>query len=200
MLQEAMKSNKLSPGDASKLAGKLSWGCSHLFRRFGRAMLRQCHVQHFFHWTVLYLCECVIIHRPLFDQKSRRDGKVGPELLRCLQWWSEMLKRNLAELRAWKEPVKRPVHLFCDAAGSPAHLGAVLFDGEQCLWTHMSPPENVLNNFRARQDNQIMGLELLAISLGFSTFAPWLRGRKVVVHCDNTGSEVLLVVCCFIGG
>eukprot|EP00973_Karenia_brevis_P002177 293821-Karenia_brevis.AAC.1 len=35
-----------------------------------------------------------------------------------------------------------------------------------------------------------MGLELLAISLAFCTFRQMLAGRKVVVHCDNTGAEV----------
>ena len=45
-------------------------------------------------------------------------------------------------------------------------------------------------NFRARRDNQIMGLELLAISLGMCSFEHLLTGRAVVVHCDNTGSEV----------
>ena len=34
-----------------------------------------------------------------------------------------------------------------------------------------------------------MGLELLAISLGLCTFEALLADRKVVVHCDNTGSE-----------
>jgi len=44
--------------------------------------------------------------------------------------------------------------------------------------------------FASRSDQQIMGLELLAISLGLCTFEHLLRGRNVVVHCDNTGSEV----------
>ena len=35
-----------------------------------------------------------------------------------------------------------------------------------------------------------MGLELLAISLGLSTFQEQLSGRKVVIHSDNSGSEV----------
>ena len=30
----------LLPGDASKLAGQLSWACTNAFRAFGRAMLR----------------------------------------------------------------------------------------------------------------------------------------------------------------
>ena len=39
-LESAISLRKLRGGDASKLAGKLSWGCAHLFRRFGRAMIR----------------------------------------------------------------------------------------------------------------------------------------------------------------
>ena len=35
-----------------------------------------------------------------------------------------------------------------------------------------------------------MGLELLAISLGMSTFERFLDGRDVIVHCDNSGAEV----------
>ena len=34
-----------------------------------------------------------------------------------------------------------------------------------------------------------MGLELLAIALGFSTFANILEGRRVMVWSDNVGSE-----------
>ena len=34
-----------------------------------------------------------------------------------------------------------------------------------------------------------MGLELLAISLGLSTFEAQLTQRNVVIHCDNTGAE-----------
>ena len=34
-----------------------------------------------------------------------------------------------------------------------------------------------------------MGLELLAIALGLCTFSEQLRGRRVLVWSDNTGSE-----------
>ena len=34
-----------------------------------------------------------------------------------------------------------------------------------------------------------MGLEILAIAVGLATFADELRGRKVVVWSDNTGTE-----------
>eukprot|EP00973_Karenia_brevis_P036167 4987680-Karenia_brevis.AAC.1 len=37
-----------------------------------------------------------------------------------------------------------------------------------------------------------MGLELLGISLALSTFGDFIRHRNVVIHCDNTGSEVAI--------
>jgi hypothetical protein len=147
--------------------------------------------------------------RPLFDQKSRKDGHVSPELRRSLVWWLQVwrvgagvwllgvafavmfqvLSMNLAELRPWGQVASQTVHLFGDAAGNPPHLGAVLCIDGEWFWSHADAPVEVLASFRRRRDNQIMGLELLSISLGFETFSEKLRGRKVVVHSDNTGSE-----------
>ena len=53
----------------------------------------------------------------------------------------------------------------------------------------MAVPEDILAFFNVRKDNQIMGLELLAISLGLSSFEHLLKKRRVVIHSDNTGSE-----------
>ena len=108
--------------------------------------------------------------RPIFVQKSRRDGCIGPELQRALVWWRDVLELDLAELRPWQMPSEQPVHLFCDAAGSPAHLGAVVFVDGKCFWTHKAGPEELWEFFVARADQQINGLELLAISLGLSAF------------------------------
>ena len=152
-IQACLAVERLWPGEASKLAGRLAWAGSHLFNRLGRAMLR-----------------------PLFDQKSRRDGHIAAELRRSLQWWDKVLELDLAELRQWGWPSSPPMHLFCDAAGSPAYLGAVLVVGKWCWYTHMAPPEAIVQRFRRRRDNQIMGLELLAISLGLSTFESALKG------------------------
>ena len=53
----------------------------------------------------------------------------------------------------------------------------------------MAVPEDILNLFKARKDNQIMGLELLSISLGLSSVERFLRKKRFVTHSDNTGSE-----------
>ena len=109
--------------------------------------------------------------RPLFDQKSRFDGRLRKDLVRALCWWRQVLQNNIAERREWAVPEKPPVHLFCDARGYPAHIAAVLVcDGAQA-YTQLKPSEELLQLFTRRNDNQIMGLELLSISLGLTTFA-----------------------------
>ena len=133
--------------------------------------------------------------RPIYDQKTRRDGRMSSELRRALTWWIQILKSKLCEKRSWTNSHSEPVHLFCDASGSPAHLGAVLLIDDRCYFTHYVPPAVVVNGFRRRSDNQIMGLELLSISLGLCTFADLIRGRNVVVHSDNTGAEVCSCMC-----
>ena len=168
IIQQSVAKRRLAPGEASKMAGRLSWGSSHLFRKLGRAMLR-----------------------PLFDQKTRRDGRMPPELERSLRWWEEVLQRGLCEGRKWKQEQRQPVNLFCDASGFPAYLGAVVMVDDKCYYTHMAPSSELMGMFRRRRDNQIMGLELLSISLGLCTFENLIRGRNVIVHSDNTGSEVI---------
>ena len=53
-----------------------------------------------------------------------------------------------------------------------------------------APSDAVMSRFRARNDNQITSLEMLAISMGLTTFAPELCNRKVIVWADNRGAEV----------
>ena len=97
---------------------------------------------------------------------------------------------KVAERLAWQQADTYEVHMFCDAAGSPAHLAAVLLMDGQTYFTHAAPSQKVMKAFYHRRDNQIMGLELLAISLGLETFKELLSGRRVVIHSDNSGSEV----------
>ena len=117
---------------------------------------------------------------------------MSPELRRALLWWINVLERKLCERMEWATVQSEPVHLFCDASGNPAHLGAVLFVGDRCCFTEYAAPPEIVSSFRRRRDNQIMGLELLSISLGLCTFAELIRGRNVVVHSDNTGAEAAI--------
>ena len=99
---------------------------------------------------------------------------------------------NFCEVRPWNELPAKVVQLFCDASGDPGHIAAVFMSDDECLFTHMPVRAELMQLFRARNDKQIMGLELLSIALGVNSFSSVLRGTKVVIHSDNTGSEVRL--------
>ena len=111
----------------------------------------------------------------------------GTYFLICL--YMDMLAMDITELRPWNPPPGDVVHLFCDASGCPPCLGAVLFCDGAWRWTCMDLLDRDLHLFKPRRDAQIIGLELLAISLGMCSFETWLQGRKIIVHCDNKGSE-----------
>ena len=140
-----------------------------MFRRLGRAALRA-----------------------VFDQKSRHDGRLSPELVRALKWWLDVLGLDLVEKRQWRQSQRSTLHLFTDASSTPGHLGAVMFYGGCCLWCHLPVQDAVYELFKRRRDQQIMALELLAISMAIDTFADHLRDRRVVIHCDNKGSEACI--------
>ena len=169
-IREALQRNTLSTGDAQKLAGRLNWAASKLFHRFGRALLR-----------------------PIYEQCVRYNSEIDKPLRHALIWWECILSRQICEVKAWHKNVEAPVHVFCDARGSPPHLAAVLLTRHECVVTHMPAPQAILEMFVQRSDAQIMGLELLGLALALSTFAASLRGKRVVMHCDNSGAEVLLL-------
>lgn len=174
-MKTALASGVLTPADATRFVGRLQWAASAMFRKFGRAMIR-----------------------PIIDQTRRLDGRIdhgnNTELRRAILWWIGIFELELCETRLWAVVSVKVVHLFCDARGSPAHAAAVLLSDDACWWTSMAISDDVLQYFRSRRDNQIMGLELLAITLGMCTFHEMLVGCRVVIHSDNTGSEVVCLM------
>lgn len=162
----ALEVGKLSAGDASKLAGKLQWASQHMFRRFGRGMLR-----------------------PIFDQCKSRRGALSETLRDALRWWRRVLAEGICECHVWNPPDGQVVHLFCDAAGDPPRIAAVLFVDGKTFYTDCPAPAEIVDGWAIRADQQIMGLELLSIALGVSVFAKELEKRKVVIHSDNRGAE-----------
>lgn len=126
----------------------------------------------------------------------RRHGRVGRRLRRTLAWWLEILELGIAQERRWDVVQRPPVHLFCDAAGNPARLAAVLCLDGRIMYTDCPPPHSIVEALAVRADQQIMGLELLSIALGLSTFQEECRDRCVVVHSDNKGTCFLPAAGC----
>jgi len=110
-----------------------------------------------------------------------------------------VLQQEVVEERPWHAPATPLAHLFVDARGAPARCAAVLLIDGQRLYTDGKPSDELMSAFSQRADNQIMTLEILAISVGLSTFAAELCGRKVVVWSDNRGAEVSSLHCSPLG-
>ena len=134
-IRRALQSGTLSAGMASKLCGRLNWATQLLFHRMGRAMLR-----------------------PAYAQKRSRTGKIGTHLRGALEWWLAVLQNEITEVRAWHQSNTPICHMFVDAASTPARCAAVLFIGNQVLYTDAAPCSELMGLFCERGDKQIMGL------------------------------------------
>ena len=170
---DALASGTLTAGDASKLAGALSWANQCVWHRMGRCMLR-----------------------PLFAQQYGRRAKVGVELRLALSWWLRVFNLNLRRVASWSSVSlahrPTPAVLLADAASHPERLAAVFVVGNEIFWTDAAPPRELTRCFVKRSDSQIMALELAAISLGLSTFAGRLAGWRAAAFSDGVGAECAL--------
>ena len=111
----------------------------------------------------------------------------------------------MKKMERWKNSLAATDEVVADLLGS---MGCTRYScarrrrahvDDACCWKHSRVPQHLLCRFRRREDHQIMGLELLGIALGLTTFASQLKHRKLVIHCDNTGAEVAIsfpVVAC----
>lgn len=167
VIKEAVATWQLASGCASKLAGRLQWSCQHLFHRVGRAMLR-----------------------PLYDHIASGSAELAEYVRDALKWWLRVFELELAEEHTWEKSKEQPIHLFCDAASTPARLAAVAWIDGAVEFADCAPPAELVGLLETRFDNQIMGLELMSIVLALSTFTDVCKGRRVVVHSDNRGAEV----------
>ena len=165
VLEHALETGRMHPGEAGKMAGRLCWASSHLFRRMGRAMLR-----------------------PLYKKAHGVGSAIGPELRRALLWWCVVLKEHIAQPVPMNKLPDKVLNLFCDARGVPPRTAAVLIDGDQVWYTDARPPKAAMRMFLERQDEQIMGLELLAVAMALHTFAGMLKGTTVRVWTDNASA------------
>jgi len=166
-IRRALYKGSMRAGEASKFAGRFGFASQNTFHRLGRAMIR-----------------------PFFAQQYSPlpSGKIGPLLDLALRWWTKVLESDICQEVRVYEP-SRVVDLFCDARGTPPRVAAVIIAGDSIRYTDWEPPASLLETFKPRKDEQIMGQELLAIAVGLCTFLPQLEGCCVRVWTDNAGGE-----------
>ena len=120
--------------------------------------------------------------RPLYAQSHRGASKVHEPLVLALHWWREVLAMDLCQARSWADKARPRATLFADASGQPPCVAAVLVTASGIQFTSMRAPASLLAAFERRRDNQIQGLELLAIALGMCTFAGTAAARLCPLH------------------
>jgi len=129
--------------------------------------------------------------RPLYSWQHgwRSDIPDDCPLRTALKWWLQVLSAHITELRSWKHTPDETVYLYADASAEPAHVAAVLFTNDGTVFSDWQPTEEFMEIFTPRSDHQIMGLEMVAIALGISTFKDYLRDKHVMLFSDNVGAE-----------
>ena len=88
-------------GEASKLAGRLSWGCAYMFNRLGRALLRRDAAPSVA--ATRRPGPRAHRHRPLFARAHSRAYKLNEPLRLALRWWLDALERDLSQARRWDQ-------------------------------------------------------------------------------------------------
>ena len=169
VLKNVINDNVMAPGDASKMAGRLSFASQHMFLKLGRAMLR-----------------------PFFAQQYAppKGQKAGGDLITACKWWIEVLERHRHQTCPWNPCDFEVVEILCDARGDPPRIAAVLASSaREIMHTDMETPPQFMRALSPRGESQIMGQEMLAVLLALTVFQQHIAGKVARVWTDNVGGE-----------
>ena len=171
IIQGAIDKHQLSAGTAGKLVGKLGFGTQFAFGKRGRAMLRPIYRQQY---------------APL------KGGFTSELLISALRWWRRFLYTNPVTRVRHDSHDRDVAHVFTDAAGETRRICAMVFSDNQWHACDMQLTDEFLNIFSVRNDEQILGLELVAVLLAIHTFSDLLADKAVFFHIDNESSVHIL--------
>ena len=116
------------------------------------------------------------------DQQHQRRARAGPTVVDRGHGTSfpafhagpasidlQVLGFDICETRPWRDSntaVKPAGVLFTDARSTPPRVAAVLCIDKQTHYSDWEPTQDVLGLLKRRNDQQIMGLEILSIAFG----------------------------------
>eukprot|EP00435_Cladocopium_sp_Y103_P039301 s772_g10.t1 len=154
----------LTPGEASKLAGRLSFSVTVSGNRVGRACIKPFHAQ---------------AHSPL------PGFAISPLLRSCAHWFVQYLTFCPTSVRSLAKHDRTKVISWSDAAGQSRWVATVVFHNGNFWWTRIRTPHEVWRALLPRQDSQIQFQELLGVLLTWGTFRSLLKGSLWVAFVDN---------------
>ena len=154
----------LAPGDASKLAGRLSFAVTVSGNRVGRAFIKPFHAQ---------------ANQPLFN------NAVSPLLRQACSWFLQYLEHCPTSVRLLNPLTRSRAVSWTDASGESRWVAAVLYYEGTFFWTRVRTPENVWQMLIQREDHQIGFQEFLGVLLAWTTFKGFLQGSLWIAFVDN---------------
>jgi hypothetical protein len=187
-VQQILDADYLSPGNAAKLAGALSFASSVTLARFGRPFLQPIY--------------SVAAGRDLESASIRFDGEDRPKtgspglphrLRQALIWWVQILESFPDKDFSWGRSHSRPIYdVFTDASAEDRWegLGGVCFSeslsyAETFRVDNTPPSLEVYLPSKESQTVRIAQLEMLAVLIFVQLFGPRLTGSYVRFHTDN---------------
>ena len=161
-----MATGVMDPGQASKLAGRLSFAVTASAGRVGRAFLRPFFAQS---------------HDPL------PGNRASPQLMRACEWFVHYLAVRPPFLQPSRLQGLRHVTTWSDAAGLSRWVAAVAYVDGEFLWTRILTPDAVWEQLLERGEHQIGVQEMLGVMLAWATFESVLCGSLWTAFIDNDG-------------
>ena len=165
-LAEMLDLQHLSPGDASKLAGRLCFAVTVSGCRVGRAYIKPFYAQ---------------AHAPT------PANTISPRLLQSATWFMAYLERCPFSVRRSRRTDTPQCVTWSDAAGATRWVAAIVSVHGQYFWTRLKTPEAIWEQLLDRGDFQIGFQELLGLLLAWGTFGHLLARTCWVAFVDNDG-------------
>eukprot|EP00435_Cladocopium_sp_Y103_P044779 s1987_g12.t1 len=163
-LRSFLAAGLLTPGEASKLAGRLSFSVTVSGNRVGRAFIKPFHAQ---------------AHSPL------PGFAISPLLRSSANWFIQYLNFCPTSVRSATAQCRTKVITWSDAAGESRWVASVVFHDGNFWWTRIRTPNEVWSVLLPRDDSQIQFQELLGVLLTWGTFATLLQGALWLAFVDN---------------
>jgi len=163
-ITEVLQSERLTPAEASKLAGKLSWGATAVFGRGARVYLA-----------------------PLFFHAAGCSSWMPGRLQRALQWWLRYLEAVPVRILNLKPVQRSRLLLYTDATGDGV-MAWVAEYGNSRRYSSVLVPK-ALRRWVCYRKNQIATWELAAAICGLWQFlagaAQIVDGTEIHLFVDN---------------
>ena len=163
-IRDALRSGCLAPAEASKLAGRLSWGATAVFGRGARVFLA-----------------------PLFWHSHGRKSAVSARVCHALRWWERFLSSSPSAFVRYNQPSLQRCILYTDATGG-GKLAMVLQTPFERIWAATQIPHEAWAWARPRR-TQVTLWELIAALCGVRFFLSLgIQSPELVVFIDNTAA------------